>query len=555
MQEELDRVERGEPGSNRFTVLGAALHPELSSTPVGFKPCEVEPPPKHVGDVERSIYRVEWERAMKSELDGRIETGTFSLVDRVPEGRKPVSSKWCFDYKTDASEEITKLKARLVARGFSQIKDVDYVHSSSPCPSAASIKLILAVANEKSLPLRHFDVAQAYIRASLEEEVFMKLPAGCGVHSKKNAKLGRAIYGLKQSGRQWGYLCADTLIENGFEQCRADPCIFRKIVDGVVVMIVGVYVDDLLVGGSKEDCDSLLKSLNQKFPTKDLGECTWYDGCGIERDLSAGKIRLSQQAYIGHILKRFDIRKTSDIPASPGADLGPRRDDEAEGDWPVREAIGSLMWLSTMTRPDITNAVRAVARCAHAPSQRLWSGVMKILEYLNGSRELAITFERGGGLELNAFVDANYASAETNRRSVSGIAIMLGKAVVSHASKTQRVVATSTSEAEYIAATEGVKEALFARAVLSFVAPETSGASIRIFEDNQGAKALIENPLSSGRSKHIDVRFHFIRDMFRQKKIAVDYVKSEDQHADILTKALSKSIFESHRKYLMNLAG
>ena len=115
-------------------------------------------------------------------------------------------------------------------------------------------------------------------------------------------------------------------------------------------MIVGVYVDDLLVGGSEEDCESLLASLNKKFPTNDLGECTWYDGCGIERDVELGIIKLSQEAYVESLMKRFDVQSISNIPASPGADLGPKQDDKLGGDWPVREAIGSLIWLSTSVK-------------------------------------------------------------------------------------------------------------------------------------------------------------------------------------------------------------
>ena len=220
----------------------------------------------------------------------------------------------------------------MVARGFTQICDVDYTHCSSPCPSSASVKLILAVANEKGLPLRHFDVAQAHIRASLNEEVYMKRLGGCGEKSRKTTKLERAIYGLKQSGRKWGHLCADTLIEDGFEQCKADPCIFRKIVDGVVVMIVGVYVDDLLVGGSEKDCESLLVSLNKKFPTNDLGECTWYDGCDMERNVELSTIKLSQEAYVDSRMRRFDVHSKFNIPASPVADLGPKREDESGRD-------------------------------------------------------------------------------------------------------------------------------------------------------------------------------------------------------------------------------
>ena len=219
----------------------------------------------------------------------------------------------------------------------------------------------------------------------------------------------------------------------------------------------------------------------------------------------------------------------------------------------MRESIGSLMWLSTMTRPDITNAVRAVARYAHEPTERLWQAITKIMSYLNGTKSLGITYVRGSGLNLNVYTDADCANKENDKRSVSGIAVTLGGTVVSHASKTQRVVSLSASEAECIAAGDGVKEALFVRAVLSFIAPETCGASIKVLEDNQGAKALIENPLSSARSKYIDVRFHFIRELFKARKISVAYVASAEQHADILTKALSRTNFRYHRKNLMNL--
>ena len=176
----------------------------------------------------------------------------------------------------------------------------------------------------------------------------MKLLGDCGEQSKTTAKSGRAIYGL--SGHKWGHLCPDTLIADEFEQCKADPCIFRKIADGVVVMMVGVHVDDLLIGGSEGDCESLLASLNKKSPTKDLGECTWYDGCGIERDVQLGTIKLSQEAYVESLIKRFDVQSISNILVSPGADLGPKQDDEPGGDWPVKEAVGSLMWLSAMNR-------------------------------------------------------------------------------------------------------------------------------------------------------------------------------------------------------------
>ncbi|CAB1098368.1 unnamed protein product [Ectocarpus sp. CCAP 1310/34] len=507
-----------------------------------------------VAGVTKSVYREGWEQAMREEFDGHLGTGTFSFVDGTPEGRRPVSSKWRFTWKTNKDGKIEKFKARLVARGFSQIPNVDYFHSSSPCPSSASIKLMLAVANEKSLKLNHWDVKQAFTHAKLDEDVFLRLPAGCGEKSHKVVKAERAIYGLKQSGRQWGYHAADTLVENGFEQCKADPCVFRKMKDDVVVMIIVIYVDDILVAGSDDDCKELLASLNKAFPTKDLGECVWFDGCAVERDLEAGTLRISQTAYIDSIVNRFDVQSTSSIPASPGVDIGPKRDDESGGEWPVREAIGSMMWVSTFSRPDISFAVRAVARHAHAPAERHWKAIVKILAYLKETRDLGITYERGSGLGLAVYVDASYADAE-DRRSVSGLATTVGGTVISHGSKTQAIVSLSSTEAEYIAAGEGVKEALFVRAVLSFIAPETSGSSIQVLEDNQGAMALVQNPLSSARSKHIDVRYHFIRGLFRSGDISIKFVSTSEQHADMLTKALSKSSLQYHRRKLMNFAG
>ena len=164
---------------------------------MGRKTSKVESPLHTVAGIQRYVYWKSWEQAMQSEFKGHMKTGTFSMVGRVPEGRKPVGSRWRFDFKTDKEEKITKFKTRLVAEGFTRIRNVDYTHSSSPCPSSTFMKLVLAVADERGLLLYHFDVVQAYIRASPVEEVYMKRPGGCGKKSKKTAKLERAICSLK----------------------------------------------------------------------------------------------------------------------------------------------------------------------------------------------------------------------------------------------------------------------------------------------------------------------------------------------------------------------
>ena len=179
---------------------------------------------------------------------------------------------------------------------------------------------------------------------------------------------------------------------------------------------------------------------------------------------------------------------------------------------------------------------------------------MKILSYLDGTKSgLAITYVRGSRLSLNVYTDTDYANKDNDMCSVSGIAVTLGGTVVSDASKIQRVVSLSTSGAKYIASEDGVKEAFFVRAVLAFIVPEARGASVKVLEDNQGTKALIESPLSSDRSRHIDVRFHFIHEVFKARKISVERVALAEKHADILTKALSRVNFRYHRGHLIIL--
>ena len=248
-------------------------------------------------------------------------------------------------------------------------------------------------------------------------------------------------------------------------------------------------------------------------------------------------MEITRKAFVESMLNRFGVTSSPDIPATPGVELGPREEGEPKGDWPYAEAVGSLMWLSTMTWPDISNAVRAVARHSHNPTDRHWKAVLKTMAYLHGTRGMGLTFVRGSGLDLAAYSDADYADKSNDRRSVSGTVNTLGGAAVSWASfnSTQRCATLSTAEAEYLALGEGVKEALFTGAALSFISPELTGSCVRVFEDNQEAIALAENPLSSARSKQIDVRFHFVRELLRAKKIGIQSVASEEQHEVILT--------------------
>ena len=309
--------------------------------PSGF-PEDVEPPPQSVADVERSQYNAVRRKAVKTELDGHKTIGTYEAAT-PPRGREPVGAKWAVSYKADKDGTIAKTKARRVAKGFSQVQDVEYFQTFAPTPSSASLKILAAVANERDLEIFHLDVAQVFARAKFDAEIYMKLPDGCGDMSGKIVRLNRPLYGLKKSGRQRAGLLVETVVEFGMEQSRTDLCVFRMVVDGKVELIMVVHVDDIVIEGSGEACRDLHAALNTKFPTNNLGELTWYTGCAFNRNCELGTLEITKKAFVESMLNCFDVNSPSDIPATPGVELGPREEGEPKGDWPYREAVGSLM--------------------------------------------------------------------------------------------------------------------------------------------------------------------------------------------------------------------
>eukprot|EP00903_Cladosiphon_okamuranus_P011970 g11242.t1 len=346
------------------------------------------------------------------------------------------------------------------------------------------------------------------------------------------------------------YLC-DSLVKDNYEEeqtRRASMDELEKVrqvpqPNNLEQQAFGAVVDDN--GSSQQQLDpklSMTSPIGQK--PSDVEDLPF-----TYKDVMRSKYRVFWEAAIKKELDGHDqigtFTKIKELPEGR-----PKRDDEPGVDKPVREALGCLMW-TKQTRPDIALPLNKLQKVAHSPTKRMWDAIMRIMAYLNGTKDLGITYVRGSGLDLDVFADASYADNQVDRRSTTGLAVTVGGKVVCAATKTQPVAAQSTTEAEYKAAGEGEKEALFVRGVLSFIAPETSGAKITVREDNEGALRLIENPFSSARTKHIDVRFHFIRELFKSGKITAKFVPTNEQHADMLTKVLSQGKLEYHRKALM----
>ena len=465
-----------------------------------------------------------------------------------------VSAKWVFTWKSDENGKVVKAKARLVARGFSQRPGVDYNETFAPTPAAPCIRLMAAIACELQMDLCHFDVQQAFVQAELKETVLMRMPQGCGALSGRVLRLNRSLYGLKQASRSWHNHLVTRLKGLGFEQSLADACVFRLIEAGSVAVIAVVHVDDIFAVGRKERCDRFCEELNQLVPINNLGELRWYAGCHYSRDKVTGLLTISQKSFAEKTVRQFGVTTGRNTPLSTDVFLEDFDENEPDGLWPFRELVGSLMWLANQTRPDISNAVRAVARYAHAPKLKHWKAAKGILEYLKVTSSYGITFQRGSGLELVVYADAAYAPKDTRRKSVSGGIVMCGGAAVQWISRTQKCTTLSTSEAEYVAMGEGFKEALFLRSVWRFLLPDFGDPCIQVFEDNSGAIQLGVNPVTNSNSKHIDVRHHFLRELVEKGEFEISHVESEYQHADFLTKPLCKDAFRFHRNFVMNMS-
>ena len=289
-----------------------------------------------------------------------------------------------------------------------------------------------------------------------------------------------------------------------------------------------------------------------------------YTGCASVRDWELGVLEMNQTAYAENLVAQYGVFATSNISGSPGVDLGPRKDGEPGGndEFPLyRPQVSSLMWLSVMTRPDIANALRACARHSHNPSLRHWKALLQIAAYVNSTKEIGLTFVRCFGLELVVFADADYAVASNDRRSVYGVAVMLGDTAIGWKSSTPKCMTTATCEAKYVALCDASKEALFTRAVLVLLQPDLTGIRVDVFGDKEGTKAIANNPSSASMSKHIDVELHFIRGLVRAGEVRVRagevrvlHVGTAEQHADALTNPLWRNKFMLHHAASMNLS-
>ena len=491
-----------------------------------------------------------WRTAMDEEFKSLLENQTWDLVE-CPPGVKPVPMKWVYKIKRNADGSVERFKARLVAKGFLQKQGVDFEEVYAPVSKQTTVRALLAVCAEKDLELEQLDVKTAFLNGHLEEEIYMQQAQGYEEGEKSVVyKLKRAIYGLRQAPRAWYLRLKEEMERLGWTVSGADPALFIRREDGGVFYAL-VYVDDILMAGPKDSpvMGRLKAELTEIFDIRDLGESSYFLGMEIERKRDEGTIKLSQKKLTGEILNRFGMSeaKGRSVPLNQGEKM--TRDGEPldTGEHPYRELIGSLLYLSVCTRPDIAYAVGALSRYMSAPTTDHWRAAIGILRYLADTRDLGIVFGNGG-LIPEGYVDADYAGELDTRRSTTGYVFILAGGAISWSSRLQVTVAVSTVEAEYMGAASAVKEALWLKKLARDFGLEVGQICIK--GDNQGALKLLKHSMSTQRSKHIDVMHHFARERVLRGEVRFEYCSTEHMAADFLTKAVSPAKFAKCRSLI-----
>ena len=491
-----------------------------------------------------------WEEAIKVELATLKAAGTWTVVKR-PENTNVVDSKWVFRIKKNSAGEIDKYKARLVARGFTQIHGVDYYETFAPVAKLASVRTILAIAARNDWEIDVFDFHGAYLNGELNEreDVYMEQPPDYETADRRTfvLKLKKALYGLKQGGRKWYDTLCRTLAELGMKRSEADFGVFyaHTVTD---IILLAIHVDDcMLTGNNVAVLTEFKRKIGAIYKLTDLGPISWLLGIKVTRDRELRTLHLSQTSYIESIIRRFnfDDLKPASIPIDPTMQFSKKQCPQTITDIarmkniPYREAIGSLMYAAIGTHPDIAFSVSTLAQFSDNPGQVHWDAVKHVFRYLNGTKELALGYGgegKGKGRGLEGFSDADGTSQE-HQHAITGFAFLIDGGAVSWSSKKQELVTLSTTEAEYVASSHASREALWLRRLIGEVFRPLQQPT-PLYCDNQSAIALAQNDNYHARTKHIDIRYHFIRYVIEEGHIKLIYCPTDEMTADTLTKAL-----------------
>ena len=499
--------------------------------------------------LEEALQDSNWITAMQEELNQFEYNEVWTLVPRKHE-MNIIGTKWVYRNKMDEHGAITRNKARLVAKGYNQEEGIDFGETYAPVARLEAVRLLLAFSSIQGFKLFQMDVKSAFLNGYINEEVFVSQPPGFEDH--KNPEhvymLKKALYGLKQAPRQWYERLSEFLLSQGYSRGNSDKTLFLKKKSEDIIL-VQVYVDDIIFGSTNEEmCEDFVKTMKSEFEMSMLGEMNFFLGLQVKQ-LKDG-IFISQEKYCKELLKKFDMNQCKAIstPISTSCQLDQDSAGKSVDQTKYRGLIGSLLYL-TASRPDIMFAVCLCARYQSDPKESHYNAAKRILKYLQGSKDVGLWYPNKVSLNLIGFSDSDFAGCKVDRKSTSGTCHMLGSSLISWHCKKQACVALSTAEAEYIAAGSCCAQTLWLRQQLSDFGILLNKIPINC--DNTSAINLSKNPVMHSRTKHIEIRHHFLREHIANGTCDIQFIGTEFQLADLFTKPLAKDRFH----FLLNELG
>ena len=496
----------------------------------------------------------EWIKAMDKEMDSIKRAQTYQ-IKRPPQSqlkKKPIKNRWVFTIKRDKNGDISKYKARLVAKGYTQKYGIDYLETFAPVAKFKSIRVLAALQAMFGLDSYQDDVPTAFLRGELEEEVWMEQIQGyeIGNTTTDYCLLTKSLYGLKQSPRVWFNCINKYMLSQGFIKSKADPCIYihydRRI-------YVGIYVDDIVTIGKGKDVISFRDNLRNHFGITEGGNLEWYLGVAFENGKD-GSVTMNQTQYLKDKLIEFDAYIGEGGYGNPlPLDYQKRlidsksKGERVEFDFPYRQMVGSLMYAMLGTRPDLAVAVSVISKYLAKPTKTACDLVVHIFKYIRANIDIRLKYSSGGNPILEGYADASYGN-ESDYKSRSGFGVVLGNSLISWYSGCQPITAQSSAESEYYAAVSCANEIIWSKQLLLDLGfPQQT---VVIHEDNQSCIALTKNPQDHKRTKHVQVKYHVVREYVDNKEVEFKYIHTKSQLGDMFTKALSGTTLRTNLKAL-----
>lgn len=487
-----------------------------------------------------------WNEAISEELKSIEKNQTWEIV-KTPENEEIIDSRWVFR-KKEVNGQIIR-KARLVARGYKQSEVTEIIYS--PVARMLSVRILLSLSIQEDMYIHQLDVKCAFLNGFLKQPVYMQIPEGLeGIPAGHVCKLLKSLYGLKQSPKCWYDHLHEYLISIGFKRSLSDPCLY---IEGNVYLLI--HVDDLIiVSSSKQKICIIKEKLMNNFEMRDLTDDTRIKFLGLNIIKTKNELVIHQKDLIDKILLTFNMVdcKPMSVPIQPKLQLNLESSVHIQCvNLPYRQLIGCLMYLMLGSRPDLSFSIYYFSQFQNSYSETHWKHLKHVIKYLKATADFGLKYSKDlskSNVILSAFVDSDFASNSTDRKSVTGYMIKLFDNVIHWKSKKQATVSLSSSEAEYIALSTCITECIFVKQLLE----EMLGQNIKpinIYEDNNSC-IFMASTLETKRSKHIDVKHHFIKDCVSSGEIKLNYISSDKQISDIFTKGLCPNRFKYFRELL-----